>query len=108
MQPQQSAQLLLSQISALDEAIGERLSQSLPSKILLHMFVAERETKKAVNQGELNNTIDAPMSIFERYVKVLVSEGLIEMCQENLSQHIELRLSELTKKRLEAIFHSSK
>jgi len=103
MQPQQSAQLLLSQMSALEEAIGERISQNIPVKILLQMFVEEENTNAPV-RCELSREIDAPVSLFERYVKVLASEGLIEICQEDASQPTEFRLSAPLKKRLEAIF----
>ena len=107
MQPQQSAQLLLRQMSALDEVIGAPISQNIPAKILLQIFVEENSSNH-LNQHKLNRMISAPTSTFERYVQVLVSEGLIETSQSGRSEQAELSLSASTKRRLETVFHPSK
>ncbi len=105
MKPQQSAQLLLSQISALDEVIGEPISQNIPAKILLHMFIDEGATAMS-NSRKLNEAIDSAPSTFDRYIRVLASEGMIVMSQTDPSENAELRLSETVKTRLESVFHS--
>jgi len=106
MQPQKLAQLLLHQMSALDEVIGAPISQSIPAKILLHMFVEENSSNR-LNQHVLNSMISAPTSTLERYVQVLVSEGLIETSLSGRSEQAELSLSASIKRRLETIFHPS-
>ena len=105
MLPQQSAQQLLHQISDLDEAIGEPISQNISAKILLHLFV-EQNSENVLKSDELNKMIDAPTSTFDRYIKVLASEGLIEMSQADMSEPAALRLSDSMKKRLATVFLS--
>ena len=103
MPPQQSAERLLNHISALDDVIGEPISQNIPAKILLHMFVGGLSSKD-MNQQKLNLKIGAPTSTFERYIKVLLSEGLIETSQAHLSEQAELSLPDTVKKRLRSVF----
>lgn len=106
MQSRRSAQQLLRQITALDEAIGEPISQNIPTKILLHLFV-EQSSANGIKSDQLNKMIDAPASTFERYIKVLASQGLIELSPADLSEPPELRISDSIKKRLAEVFHSS-
>ncbi|QJB68035.1 hypothetical protein [Parasphingorhabdus halotolerans] len=105
MQPQQSAQQLLRQITALDEAIGKSISQNIPSKILLHLFMV-KGLVNGVKSDELNKMIDAPASTFDRYVELLASEGMIEFLQADLSQPAEIRISDTAKMHLAAVFLS--
>lgn len=106
MQPKQSAQQLLRQISTLDDVIGESISQNIPVKILLHLFV-EESSSKGLKGHELNKKIDVPASTFDRYIKVLASEGLIELSQVDLSEPAELRISDSIKRLLTEVFLSS-
>ena len=103
MLPQQSAKLLLRQISALDEVIDEPISQNIPVKILLHMFVEETSSKD-LNQHKLNLIIGAPASTFERYVNVMASAGLIKTSQSHSSEQAQLSLPHTVRKRLETVF----
>lgn len=106
MLPQQSAQQLLHQISDLDEAIGEPISQNIPAKILLHLFL-EQSSANGLKSDELNKIIGTSASTFDRYIKVLASEGLIEMSQADMSKPAALRLSDSMKKRLATVFLST-